>query len=234
MTTTQITSNSYQLTRFGFVNCYLVREDDGFTLIDTGILSSTAALLLAEAARLKMPIRRILLTHAHGDHVGSVDPLLAKLGTHETELISNERSLPILQTPPDLSMRPGEAPGKIKGGTPGILSKPTRLLIEGDTVGSLKCIDTPGHIPGHMSFLDERDKTLFAGDALVAMGDLNVSSHAPWFFPFPKLVTWNAEVAIASAEKLLDYPIERFACGHGPMRPGGIPALRQAIARARQ
>jgi glyoxylase-like metal-dependent hydrolase (beta-lactamase superfamily II) len=234
MTTTQISSHSYQLTRFGFVNCYLVREDDGFTLVDTGMLSSTAALIIEEAARLKTPIRRILLTHAHTDHVGSVDALLSKLGSHETELISNERSLPILKTPPDLSMRPGEAPGKIKGGTPGIKSKPTRLLIEGDMVGSLKCIDTPGHIPGHMSFLDERDGTLFAGDALVAMGRLNVSNHTPWFFPFPKFVTWNAEVAIASAEKLLDYTIETFACGHGPIRSGGMPELRDAIVRAKQ
>jgi len=233
MTTTQISGTSYQLTRFSFVNCYLVREDDGFTLVDTGMLSSTAALVLGEAARLGAPIRRILLTHAHADHVGSVDALLAKPGTDKIELISNERSLPILQTPPDLSMRSDEAPGKIKGGTPGILAKPTRLLIEGDTVGSLRCIDTPGHIPGHMSFLDERDGTLFAGDALVAMGELNVSNHAPWFFPFPKFVTWNAEVAVSSAEKLLAYPIERFACGHGPVRSGGIPALRQAIAKVK-
>jgi glyoxylase-like metal-dependent hydrolase (beta-lactamase superfamily II) len=233
MTTTQVSGNAHQLTRFGFVNCYLVREEDGFTLIDTGMLSSTAALIIAEAARLNAPIRRILLTHAHTDHVGSVDALLAKLGADRTELISNERSLPILRTPPDLSMMPGEAPGKIKGGTPGIRSKPTRLLSEGDKVGSLRCIDTPGHIPGHMSFLDERDGTLYAGDALVAMGELNVSNHAPWFFPFPKFVTWNAEVAVASAEKLLAYSIERFACGHGPVRQGGIQALRQAIAKAK-
>lgn len=233
MTTTKISSNAHQLTRFGFVNCYLVREEDGFTLIDTGMLSSSAGLILAEAARLKAPIRRILLTHAHTDHVGSVDALLAKIGADKTELISNERSLPILRRPPDLSLWPGEAQGKIKGGTPGILATPSRLLVEGDTVGSLRCIDTPGHIPGHMSFFDERDATLYAGDALVAMGDLNVSNHAPWFFPFPKYVTWNAEVAIASAEKLLDLPIERFACGHGPVRSGGIPALRQAIAKAR-
>jgi hypothetical protein len=61
------------------------------------------------------------------------------------------------------------------------------------------------------------------------MGQLRVSSDSPWFFPFPKFVTWNADVAMASAEKLLQYPIERFACGHGGMRSGGVAALRAAI-----
>jgi hypothetical protein len=38
---------------------------------------------------------------------------------------------------------------------------------------------------------------------------------------------------MASAEKLLGYPIERFACGHGPVKSGGIPALREAIAKVK-
>jgi len=230
--TTQVTNNSYQLNRLSFVNCYLVRELDGWTLIDAGIFSNSADGILAAAEQLGGTIRRIVLTHAHTDHVGAVDSLLARL-PKDVALISNERSLPILKMPPDLSLRPGDAPGKIKGGTPGILATPTHLLTEGNMTGSLRCIDTPGHIPGHMSFLDERDGTLFAGDALVAMGELNVSSHAPWFFPFPKFVTWNKELTIASAEKLLAYPIQRFACGHGPVREGGTASLHRAIDKVR-
>ena len=37
MKTTPVTDNLIQLTRLRFVNAYLVREDDGFTLIDTTI-----------------------------------------------------------------------------------------------------------------------------------------------------------------------------------------------------
>ena len=196
------------------------------------MLSSTAELILAAANQFGGTVRRILLTHAHTDHVGSVDALMTKLSTG-TELISNARSLPLLQKPPDKSLKAGNAYGKIKGGLPGIDAKPTRLLSEGEMIGSLRAIDTPGHIPGHMSFLDERDGTLYAGDALTSMGDVRVSSNPPWFFPIPKFVTWNANAAVESAEKLLSYRIERFACGHGGVKSGGTAALRNAVLRAK-
>jgi glyoxylase-like metal-dependent hydrolase (beta-lactamase superfamily II) len=232
MKTTQVTANSYRLTRLNFVNCYLVRESDGFTLIDTG-LAGSADDILAAAQSLGAPIRRILLTHAHVDHVGSVDALIEKLQPTEIELAANARNLPLLQKPSDLSLQPGEPAGKIKGGLPGIKARPTHLLAEGDLYGSLRVIETPGHIPGHLSLLDERDGTLFTGDALISIGYLTVSGFAPWFFPLPNFGTWNKSVALASATKLLAFPIQRFASGHGKIRTGGIPALQAAIAKAR-
>jgi glyoxylase-like metal-dependent hydrolase (beta-lactamase superfamily II) len=231
MKVTQVTPNSLQLTRLGFVNCYLVRESDGLTLIDTGLPGSHDH-ILASARNLGSPIRRILLTHAHMDHVGSVDALIAALGPTTVELISSTRSLPLLQKPPDTSLQPNEPQTKIKGSLSGIKSRPTRLLTEGNFVGSLRAIETPGHIPGHLSFLDQRDGTLYAGDAIICKGGLSISGFCPWFFPLPNFGTWHKQTAVASAQKLLTYPIERIASGHGPIQPGGIPALRTAIAKA--
>ena len=228
MKTTPASVNGYQLTRIGLVNCYLVRETDGFTLIDAN-LSNSADDILAAAKTLGAPIRRILLTHAHVDHVGSVDALLAKLGPTQIEFTSNARTLPLLQKPPDKSLQPGESPEEIRGGLPGIDSRPTRLLTEGELYGSLLVIETPGHIPGHLAFLDQRDGTLYAGDALGSVGRLTVSGYPPWFFP--NVGTWSKATAVASANKLLSFPIQRFACGHGAVNNGGIPALREAIAR---
>jgi glyoxylase-like metal-dependent hydrolase (beta-lactamase superfamily II) len=230
MKTTAVTANAVQLTRYGLVNCYLVSEADGLTLIDAGLPGSQDAILDA-VGKLGSPLRRIVLTHAHMDHIGSVDALMEKAGAGGVELVSNARSLPLLQKPPDLSLLPSEPQSKIKGGLPSIKSRPTRLLEEGDLIGSLRTIETPGHIPGHLAFLDQRDGTLYAGDVLVGVGRLAVSGYAPWYFPLPNVATWDKPTAIASARKLLDYPIERFACGHGAVRPGGRSALAAIIPK---
>jgi glyoxylase-like metal-dependent hydrolase (beta-lactamase superfamily II) len=229
MTITPISPDSWQLTRLGLMNCYLVREADGFTLIDTTV-GGGANGILATAESLGAPIRRILLTHAHQDHVGSVDALTAKLPG--VTIAIGERSLPLLRKPADKSLRPGEPRDSFGGGLPGIDTAVTHLVADGELFGSLRVIDTPGHIPGHQSFLDERDGTLYAGDELVGVGRLAVCGWTPWYFPLPTAVMWSKALALESARKLLAFNISRFACGHGAIREGGIPALRQAIEKA--
>lgn len=229
MRITPVSEHAQQLTYLGLMNCYLVRETDGFTLIDTTV-NAAAKSILAVLHTLDAPVRRVLLTHAHLDHVGSVDPIAAKLPGITVAIA--ERSLPLLRRPPDKSLRPSEPTDNFGGGLPGIATPVTHQTTEGELFGSLRVIDTPGHIPGHQSFLDERDGTLYAGDALVSIGRLSVCGWTPWYFPLPTLVMWSKTLALASARKLLDLPIQRFACGHGAIREGGIPALQQAISKA--
>ncbi|NJL93009.1 MAG: MBL fold metallo-hydrolase [Anaerolineae bacterium] len=115
----------YQLTRFlGAFNCYLVREDDGFTLIDTNLPGSAPGILQA-AQQLGQPIRRIVLTHAHNDHVASLDALVAALPG--VEVIASEREAPILEG--DLRLKPGEPQAKLRGGYTQPQTKPSRLAV---------------------------------------------------------------------------------------------------------
>src|SRR4051795_9718859 len=90
-----------RISRLGAVNAYLVREDDGLTLVDT-MLKGSGKRILAAAEQLGAPIVRIVLTHAHGDHIGSVDELARLLPG--VEVLISERDARLMAK--DLSLDP--------------------------------------------------------------------------------------------------------------------------------
>jgi glyoxylase-like metal-dependent hydrolase (beta-lactamase superfamily II) len=238
MKITQLSEHAFQLTRFGLVNAYLVRETDGFTLIDAGIPGG-ADLYLDAANQQGAPIARILLTHAHSDHVGSVDALAKKLAGVSLAISPRDARLLLKKPAQDRSLDPGEPQCPVKGGFPGIETAPTHFVTDTELFGSLRAFATAGHTPGHFSFLDERDGTLYTGDAMVTVGGKpTVTGWAPWFFPLPNFATWHKPTAKASVERLVsvispETPVRRIAPGHGSVLEGGSELLRQALDKAR-
>jgi glyoxylase-like metal-dependent hydrolase (beta-lactamase superfamily II) len=224
----EITPEVIQLTRLGLVNCYLVREDDGLTLIDTMIPGSTGAILDAAYA-LNRRLRRIALTHVHSDHVGSLDGLGDKLAGIEVAVGRRESRL--LQR--DFHTEPKEPHAKIRGGFPKVQTIPSVLLNDGEMYGSLLVVASPGHTPGHIAFFDTRSGTLIAGDALVTIGGLRVSGDASAAFPIINWATWHKPTAVDSARRMLELQPNTIAVGHGkPITQNAAAALQNAIRHA--
>lgn len=223
MKTTAVTANLIQLTRLHFVNAFLVREEDGFTLVDTTMGGGAADALIAAAEQAGGTIRRIALTHGHGDHVGGLDGLKERL----------DGSVEVLMPELDARIHAGEqvVEGKLPGSWPKIRTVPDVLLSHGDTVGSLEVVASPGHTPGHVSFFDRRDGTLIAGDVFTAYGSVVVSNYLYPRFPLAAMATWDKAKDLDSARVLRALDPAVLVVGHGPAHRDPGAAIDRAIAR---
>jgi glyoxylase-like metal-dependent hydrolase (beta-lactamase superfamily II) len=219
----------HRVTRFGIVNAYLVEEDDGLTLIDTTLPRSEKA-ILAAAERLGRPIVRIALTHAHQDHIGSLDALHAALP--DAEVLISARDARLLAK--EKTLDPGEEKGKLRGAYSGAETKPTRTIAPGDRIGSLEVIGAPGHTPGQLAFLDTRDRTLYCADAYSTLGGVATTAKANPKFPLPAMATWHKPTALDTARALRGLDPARLAPGHGKVVEAPGPAMDAAIAKGAQ
>ncbi|GAA0372224.1 MBL fold metallo-hydrolase [Bacillus horti] len=214
------------------VNCYLIEEEDDLTLIDTALPNSTNDILNA-AKQIGKPIKRILLTHAHSDHIGALDSLKKVLP--EAQVYISRREAKLLEG--DRTLLPSEPQTPVKGGVPkpnSIKTAPDVLLENEDQIHSLVVLSTPGHTPGSISFLDRRTKAIIAGDAFQVRGGVAVSGQLKALFPFPAIATWSKAMALESAEKLRAFQPSLLAVGHGKLLLNPLDQMDSAIKNAKE
>ena len=153
----------------GFVSAYIFVRGGEAALIDTGT-SGSASQIEAGLSDLGLgwpDLSTIILTHKHGDHVGSL-PAIMEMAA-DAAAHAGEADIPAIEAPRSVSP-----------------------LNDGDTIFGLRVIGTPGHTPGHISLL-EPGSTLIAGDAING-SDGGVIGPNPRFTP--DLETAHASVTV--------------------------------------
>ncbi len=170
----QIIPGLYTFTALLIGRVYVIEDSDGLTLIDTGIESAAPKILrqLEESGRAGQ-VRRIIVTHAHFDHVRGLPELKRVTGaeviTSYVERPYIEGKLPV-PTPPKESLRALDrlmaSPPKPMPGT-----QVDREVGDGDMIaevfGGLQVIFTPGHSPGHISLWQAEKRVLITGDVMM-------------------------------------------------------------------
>lgn len=208
-------------------NSYLVEEEGGYTLVDAGMQASGERILNFITNNLRREpsaVKTIALTHCHVDHIKGLAALKAATGArvaaHEADadFISGKAKYP----------SPGGAVGlAFRALSPVFRAAPVEpdlRLKEGDAVGSLTVLHTPGHTPGSIALFDRQSKVLFVGDtARFLKGKLE--GPPPQFTP-------RMDQAKASLERLAGLDFEVMLSGHGePLKSVDAPRMLADLSR---
>jgi len=164
-------------------NVYLL-VDDGLTLVDTGFLGRTDRILeqIKELGYSPSDITRIIITHHHADHVGSLAELKR---VTQAKIIAHPADAPYID---GTLSQPGPArPQWLSRGLACLnwlwSAEPVTvdvLVNDGDELpilGGIKILHTPGHTPGSIClYLQDKD-LLIAGDLLANRFGLRLPSR---------------------------------------------------------
>jgi glyoxylase-like metal-dependent hydrolase (beta-lactamase superfamily II) len=225
------------------VNWVLLREGDALTLVDGGYPADLPAV---EASVRSLGLRphdvvAILVTHAHVDHLGAVNPFRARYGTpvhlHPLEVAHARREY-LEQLSPGTVVanlwRPRVLPWALRVARAGASkdvaaphAEPFPASGALDLPGSPVPVLTAGHTSGHTAFFLPALGAVISGDVLVTGHALSPTTGpqliAPWFNHGTDAEVREALTALAALDADLVLP------GHGP--PHREP-LRAAVARA--
>jgi glyoxylase-like metal-dependent hydrolase (beta-lactamase superfamily II) len=205
------------------INSYLIRGEDRFLMIDTGMNREECLRAMRSALHeLNVDLKRtdFFITHIHADHLGLVSELAQEtskvyFNAPDAEIFQNSdhwksmastaarHGFPEADVDAALKRHPGRM-YRARGALNLILLKEGDILSSGPYV--FHCVSTPGHTRGHMCLYEPRTKIFFAGDHVLDDITPNISLWSDHDDPLREY--------LASLDKVNRYEIARILPGH--------------------
>lgn len=210
------------------LNSYLIRGEDRFLIIDTGMNRETC-LKAMRACLLELEVdlnkTDFFITHLHADHLGLIGHLATKaskvyFSRAEARVISGNEKPSAERRAEGMKfyMACGFPEEELKTAVenhPGFRYSPQQKvdftqLQEGDKINigdySFNCIDTPGHSPGHMCLYEPRKKLFISGDHIL----IDIT---------PNITNWtdldnSLKSYLTNLMKVYDFDIDLVLPGH--------------------
>ena len=226
------------LTKASYVNFYLIANDDNLTVIDVALSAADVDKL---AAGLKTRgwtldnVQRILITHAHMDHVGGLAELQKRCPDAQT--YAHQRAAPVLRGEEQIEFAD---PATLRGFSRLIrrflkgIKEPYRVekeLQDGDTLDEvlpgLQVVHLPGHSYGHTGFWWPGKHVLIGGDVMM---------HYPWGLRMPlRAPSPDWQEAKRSIHKVAEMGVDVLCLGHGkPILSGADAKIKKLSARIKR
>ena len=222
MSVEEIVSGVYGL-RILYVNAFLLAEDEGITLIDSGLANRKETFLraLSELRRSPDELKHIALTHHHTDHTGNLAALVKASGAEvwvhplEAPIVRGEVPLPWSNPKSTMLKMLWPVVGRLSIYNSLAPAQVDHEVADGQGLpmaGGMKAVHTPGHTAGHMCYLVQRHGgVLFVGDAATNILGLR---------PPLGMSTLDMAQAKDSIRKLAALEFEVACFGHGRVLKG--------------
>jgi len=190
---------------------YALRDGDSVYVIDGGFIGGEKRLYAAlrNHGWSDLPIRGILITHGHLDHVYNVAQLAAESNCWIFGPLLDEKHYEGRFNYRGMSRVCGWLESLCRSVFGYTRFRIDRFLADGDEIpiwGGLRAIHLPGHTDGHMGFYSAKRRLLFCGDLFASLGRF---SHLP-----PNIFNSHPDMIPASINKSLALDLVAIAPNH--------------------